>query len=88
MKKHIELNNQSSSYTANATYYFGEASRYKTKLHAFISISDCYHTIVLHPNTEFFDDKELKEFKKKFTKLKDFIGDFVDKLPDKMPKEI
>ena len=87
MKRHIELNNQSSSYTGNATYYFGEARWDKSKLDAFLSISDCYNTIRLHPNVEFFDDKELKEFKKKLIKLRDFIGDFVEKLPEKMPKD-
>jgi len=81
MKKHIELNTQQSSYTANATYYFGEARWDKTKLDIFLSISDCYQTIRLHPNTEYFDTKELLEFKEKLIKLRDFIDDFIINLP-------
>ena len=84
MKRHIELNPPSSSFTATATYYFGPARWDITKNDAFLSISDCYDTIRLHPNTDYFDDKELQAYKKKLTKLRDFIDDFISKLPDKL----
>lgn len=87
MKKHIELNNKNSSYTGNATYFFGEDIWDKKQFNSFISISDCYNTIRLHPNTNCFNDKELKDFKKKLVKLRNFIDDFINILPNKMPKD-
>ena len=81
-KKHIELNNNSSSYTANATCYFGKASWNKKETDAFLSISDCYNTIRLHPNCKYFDNAELKRFKKKLKRLEKFIAKYRQNLPD------
>jgi hypothetical protein len=57
----------------------------KTKLDAFLSISYCYNTIRLHPNTQYFDNVELKYFKEKLTKLRNFIDEFIDNLPNEIP---
>ena len=85
MKKHIELNEHDSYYTANATYFFGEThmgEKDENFLDAFLSISDCYNTIRLHPNTRNFNNEEMKKFKNKLKKLSDFINDFHDNLPE------
>ena len=85
MKKHIELNEEGSYFTANATYYFGESPRSKEGEHskeAFLSISDCYSTIRLHLNTKKFNNEEMKKFKNKLLKLKNFINDFIEELPE------
>ena len=81
-KKHIELNDSSSSYTANATCYFGKASWNKKEANAFLSISDCYNTIRLHPNTKYFNNEELERFKRKLARLEKFIAEFRLNLPD------
>jgi len=90
IKNHIELNSRDSSFTGTATYYFGEASWDKNDTDAFISISDCYNTIRLHPlmnkvgNMKKFNSKELKRFKKKLLKLEEFIREFREGMPDKI----
>jgi len=84
MKKHIELNNNSSSFTGNATYYAGKAywSKKDKNKDIFLSISDCYNTVRLHPNLKHLDNKELKAYKKKLIKLSSFIYEFANKIPD------
>jgi hypothetical protein len=78
MKRHIELNEQSSPFTGNATWYFGKSS-YKNSeanLDTFISISDCYNTVRLHPkNLGILEDKP--KYIAKLKKLRDFIDDYV-----------
>lgn len=89
MKNHIELNNDDSSYTANATYYFGKAhwnEKDENFKDAFLSISDCRNTIKLHPNVREFDNAEMKRFKEKLSKLKNFIEEFIEKLPNEIEK--
>ena len=82
LKRHIVLNDNTSSFTANATYYFGAASWDEKSKDAFLSISDCYNTIRLHPNTKYFNNAELERFKNKLEKLENFIAEYRRNLPD------
>lgn len=76
-KKRIELNSKKSDFTGNVLCYYGKSSWDDKELNSFIKISDCNHTITLHPNLKNFDSNERKQFIEKLKRLNKGVNDFI-----------
>lgn len=83
-KKSTWLNNDKSSFTGNVVAFDGLVS-YDKKYErtTFLSISDCYGTVRLHPAE---DDTDRSEFLNKLKTLRSDIDDFISHLEEEKMK--